>query len=106
MAALEGLVQKGMAIPALLAERAWMVLPYLHWTSKSCCSIFFMFNWKLLSDFFDITRKIDSAHKTVMHNRPYGSPECGYKFMGKTFQAAQLTHERFLALDHSCEIFF
>ena len=26
--------------------------------------------------------------------------------MGKTFQAAQLTHERFLTLYHSCEIFF
>ena len=28
------------------------------------------------------------------------------EFMGKTFQAAQLTHERFLAIDHSCKIFF
>ena len=28
------------------------------------------------------------------------------KFTGKTFQAAQLTHEKFLTLDHSCEIFF
>ena len=28
------------------------------------------------------------------------------KFTGKTFQAAQLTHERFLTLDHSCKIFF
>ena len=28
------------------------------------------------------------------------------KFRGETFQAAQLTHERFLTLDHSCEIFF
>ena len=26
--------------------------------------------------------------------------------MGKTFQAAQLTHERFLTIDHSCKIFF
>ena len=26
--------------------------------------------------------------------------------MGKTFQAAQLTHERFLTMDHSCKIFF
>ena len=26
------------------------------------------------------------------------------KFMGKTFQAAQLTHERFLTIDHSCKI--
>ena len=26
--------------------------------------------------------------------------------MGKTFQAAQLTHERFLTPDLSCEIFF
>ena len=28
------------------------------------------------------------------------------EFMGKTFQAAQLTHERFLTIDHSCKIFF
>ena len=28
------------------------------------------------------------------------------KFMGKRFQAAQLTHERFLILYHSSEIFF
>ena len=27
------------------------------------------------------------------------------EFMGKTFQAAQLTHERFLTVDHSCKIF-
>ena len=26
--------------------------------------------------------------------------------MGKTFQAAQLTHKRFLTIDHSCKIFF
>ena len=26
------------------------------------------------------------------------------EFMGKTFQAAQLTHERFLTIDHSCKI--
>ena len=26
------------------------------------------------------------------------------EFMGKTFQAAQLTHERFLTIDHSCNI--
>ena len=30
----------------------------------------------------------------------------GNKFTVKTFQAAQLTHERFLTLDHSCKIFF
>ena len=29
----------------------------------------------------------------------------GSEFMGKTFQAAQLTHERFLTIDHSCKIF-
>ena len=28
------------------------------------------------------------------------------KFTGKTFQAAQQTHEIFLTLDHSCKIFF
>ena len=28
------------------------------------------------------------------------------EFMGKTFQAAQLTHEIFLTIDHSCKIFF
>ena len=28
------------------------------------------------------------------------------EFMGKTFQAAQLAHERFLTIDHSCKIFF
>ena len=28
------------------------------------------------------------------------------EFMGKTFQAAQLTHERFLTIDHSFKIFF
>ena len=28
------------------------------------------------------------------------------EFMGKTFQAAQLTHERVLTIDHSCKIFF
>ena len=28
------------------------------------------------------------------------------KFMGKRFQAAQLTHERFLTIGHSCKIFF
>ena len=30
----------------------------------------------------------------------------GSEFMGKTFQAAQLTHGRFLTIDHSCKIFF
>ena len=35
---------------------------------------------------------------------PSKSP--GSEFMGKTFQAAQLTHERFLTIDHSCKIFF
>ena len=28
------------------------------------------------------------------------------EFMGKTIQAAQITHERFLTIDHSCKIFF
>jgi hypothetical protein len=28
------------------------------------------------------------------------------EFMGKTFQAAQLTHEIFLTIDHFCKIFF
>ena len=28
------------------------------------------------------------------------------EFMGKTFQAAKLTHEGFLTMDHSCKIFF
>ena len=28
------------------------------------------------------------------------------EFMGKTFKAAQLTHEIFLTIDHSCKIFF
>ena len=28
------------------------------------------------------------------------------EFMGKTFQAAQLTHERFLTIDHSYKMFF
>ena len=28
------------------------------------------------------------------------------EFMGEKFQAAQLTHERFLTIDHSCKIFF
>ena len=28
------------------------------------------------------------------------------EFMGKMFQAAQLTDERFLTIDHSCKIFF
>jgi hypothetical protein len=27
------------------------------------------------------------------------------EFMGKIFQAAQLTHERFLTIDNSCKIF-
>ena len=27
-------------------------------------------------------------------------------FMDKTFEAAQLTHERFLTIDHSCKIIF
>ena len=27
-------------------------------------------------------------------------------FMGKTFQAVQLTHEILLTIDHSCKIFF
>ena len=30
----------------------------------------------------------------------------GSEFIGKTFQAAQLTPERFLTIDHSCKIFF
>ena len=28
------------------------------------------------------------------------------EFMGKMFQAAQITHERFLIIDYSCKIFF
>ena len=28
------------------------------------------------------------------------------EFMEKTFQGAQLTHERFLTIHHSCKIFF
>ena len=35
-------------------------------------------------------------------DRPNGCSE----FMGKTFQAAQLTHERFSTIDHSCKRFF
>ena len=33
-------------------------------------------------------------------------PHEGSEFMGKTFQAAQLTHERFLIIDRSRKIFF
>ena len=29
----------------------------------------------------------------------------GSELMEKTFQAAQLTHERFLTIEHSCKIF-
>ena len=28
------------------------------------------------------------------------------EFMGKMFQVSQLTHERFLTIDHSCKFFF
>jgi hypothetical protein len=28
------------------------------------------------------------------------------EFTGTIFQAAQLTHERFLTIDHSCKMFF
>jgi hypothetical protein len=38
--------------------------------------------------------------KNCTHQAQLGSSE----FMGKTFQAAQLTNERFLTIDHSCKI--
>ena len=37
---------------------------------------------------------------------PLSAPTHISEFMMKTFQAAQLTHERFLTIDHSCKIFF
>ena len=40
---------------------------------------------------------ITSFCGTIPHNS---------EFMGKKFQAAQVTHERFLTIDHSCKIFF
>jgi CRISPR/Cas system Type II protein with McrA/HNH and RuvC-like nuclease domain len=39
----------------------------------------------------------DNGNKFLGYARPNG----GSKFMGKTFQATQLTHERFLTIDHS-----
>ena len=38
-------------------------------------------------------------------NSPYYMPQAS-EFKGKKFQAAQLTHERFLTIDHSFKIFF
>ena len=42
--------------------------------------------------------KLPTAHSIKAHVTS--------EFMGKTFQAAQLTHERFLTIDHSFKIFF
>ena len=41
-----------------------------------------------------------------LHNMYHSVVHITSEFMGKTFQAAQLTHERFLTTDHSCKIFF
>ena len=67
--------------------------------------------------------KIEPAHFPPIHNGTYYQPggiktikvlatyinlgiSDSSEFMGKTFQAAQLTNERFLTIDHSCKIFF
>ena len=45
----------------------------------------------------------------IMHNilsKTSVSMADNSKFTGKTFHVAELTHERFLTVDHSCEIFF
>ena len=46
---------------------------------------------------------IKNTIHTHMSHVPVGDSS---EFMGKTFQATQLTHEIFLTIDHSCKIFF
>ena len=48
--------------------------------------------------------EVELYRQTSYCDLPHGPPSS--EFMGKTFQAAQLTHERFLTIDHSCKIFF
>ena len=53
--------------------------------------------------FLHIFPDLIKLHTTVKLFPPLGDSS---EFMGKTFQAAQLTHERFLTIDHSCKICF
>ena len=52
------------------------------------------------------------GHRSQFHPLKVGSKFCktnmgeSSEFIWKTFQAAQLTHEKFLTIDHSCKIFF
>ena len=51
---------------------------------------------------------LKSSTSCILSGMNYGihTTACGQWIHGKTFQAAQLTHERFLTIDHSCNFFF
>ena len=50
---------------------------------------------------------LKSSTSCILSGMNDGIPQpVASEFMGETFQAAQLTHERFLTIDHSCKIFF
>ena len=78
-------------------------LPFCFGWELSC--VLLLVNiWKLVSLCLHFVRLLSLFNIGIslpLHNVPVSS-----EFMGKTFQAAQLTHERFLTIDHSCKIFF
>ena len=49
---------------------------------------------------------LEKVTALVIHSGIWMHVTMGSEFMEKTFQAAQLTHERCLTIDHSCKIFF
>ena len=84
----------------------------VYWHEKACVSLYVcvLEHNMPMKDYFVtlyVEQKLDTSAcltsakvDTVSHHTATS------EFMGKTFQAAQLTHERFLTIDHSCKIFF
>ena len=49
------------------------------------------------------TNNLSTDYNTAVEGQPLHTALPGSsEFMGKTFQAAQLTHDRFFAIDHTC----
>ena len=57
----------------------------------------------IMANFFGNLETIKIIYQGVLSNDQVG---LNSEVMGETFQAAQLTHERFLTIDHSCKIYF
>ena len=69
------------------------------YSSKNCVSLRHLLPWY-------VSRKTTkNLQDNSFHIYLLRGCHCS-EFMGKTFQTAQLTHERFLTIDHSSNIFF